>query len=143
MPSLKAAPISSRVWISEHRLPSPRLTTRYGDVSRIEPQRDPNVPDEAMPAVIVDPARPGFGYTGRVLGVGPVILIADDTLNQVMQWQHRMSQPWPFGGVSTVFYPNTRLLTIRSANGFWTWRVEPAYYPTVRDPLAWCVGFLR
>lgn len=149
MPSLAAAPIDGRVWINEHLKPRRRLVTKYGDVSEIKPERDPAVPDEAMREVQIDPqagiapGAAGYGYTGRVLGVGPVILLADETLNQVLQWQHRTGRPWPFGGVRTAFDPHTFMFSIEAANGSWRWRVVPAYWPMVRHPAAWCVGLLE
>lgn len=149
MPSLAVAPLESRVWINEYLKPTRRLVTKYGDVSQIKPERDPAVPDEAIRAIHVDPlagtaARsPGYGYTGRVLGAGPVILLADDTLNQVLHWQQRTGRPWPFGGVRTAFDGDTRLFSIQAENGWWLWQVLPAYWPTMRHPAAWCVGVLE
>ena len=149
MPSLAAAPLEGRVWISEYLKPRPRLVTKYGDVSRIEPERDPSVPEEAMKRIQIDPragvapGAAGYGYTGRVLGVGPVILLADEVLNQVLEWQARTGKPWPFGGVQTAFHPDTRAFAINAANGAWRWRVEPAYWPTARWPAAWSVGLLE
>lgn len=149
MPSLAVAPLEGRVWINEYLKPKRRLVTQYGDVSQIRPERDPKVPDEAIRAVQVDPLAgtavrsAGYGYTGRVLGVGPVILLADDTLNQVLHWQHRTGRPWPFGGVRTAFDADTRLFSIQAENGWWLWRVLPAYWPTMRNPAAWCVGVLE
>lgn len=149
MPSLAAAPLEGRVWINEYLKPRRRLVTKYGEVSQIKPERDPAVPDEAMRAVQIDPkagierGAAGYGYTGRVLGVGPVILLADETLNACMQWQHRTGRPWPYGGVSTAFDADCRVLAIAAANGVWRWRVLPAYWPTMREPAAWCVGVLE
>ena len=149
MPSLAVAPLEGRVWINEYLKPRQRLTTKYGDVSRIEPERDPAVPEEAMKRIQVDPragvapGAAGYGYTGRVLGAGPVILLADETLNAVLQWQARTGKPWPFGGVQTSFSPDACLLFIRAANGSWRWRVLPAYWPTARWPAAWCIGVLE
>lgn len=146
MPSLAAAPLEGRVWINEYLKPARRLVTKYGDVSEIRPERDPAVTDEAIKAVQIDPragiakGAAGYGYTGRVLGAGPVILISDDVLNQVLQWQHRTGDPWPFGGVRTRFDASSRLFTIEAANGSWCWRVLPAYFPTMRHPAAWCIG---
>lgn len=146
MPSLSAAPLTERVWINEYLKPTRRLVTKYGDVSEIRPERDPAVPEEAMRAVQIDPkagierGAAGYGYTGRVLGAGPVILLADATLNAVMQWQARTGKPWPYGGVLTAFQPDARLLLIQAANGSWRWRVLPAYFPTMRHPEAWCIG---
>jgi hypothetical protein len=149
VPSLAAAPLEARVWINEYLKPTRRLVTKYGDVTQIKPERDPNVPLEAMREVQIDPAAgiakgaAGYGYTGRVLGVGPVILLSDDVLNQCLQWQARTGQPWPYGGVLTSFDPNTRNLFIAAANGSWRWQVVPAYWPTMREPAAWCVGLLE
>lgn len=150
MPSLQAAPLEERVMITEYILrdylvPNNRLVTKYGDVSQIKPERDPNVPTKALikRRTLIDDPNPGYGYTGRVIGAGPVILLADETLNQVLQYQHRTARPWPYGGVLTRFDPDTRLLTIDAANGSWTWLVVPAYWPTMRDPAAWCIGILE
>lgn len=149
MPDLKVAPLDGRVWINEYLKPRHRLTTSYGDVSQIKPERDPRIPDEAMKQVQIDPrvgiekGAAGYGYTGRVLGTGPVILLADETLNSVMQWQHRTGNPWPYGGVRTSFHVDTQLLTIEAANGWWRWRVLPAYWPTMKHPERWCIGLIE
>lgn len=118
------------------------LTCEYGDVSQIQPERDPRVPAGAMPGTVVDPARPGYGYTGRLLNPGPVILLAANTREQIERWQTERREPWPFGGVQSSIKGD--VLTITARNGEWDWRLHPAYWPEMGNnpngERGWYVG---
>lgn len=114
----------------------PTLTCEYGDITQIAPERDPRVPAANMPDTIVDPTRPGYGYTGRLLHPGHVILLAAGTREQIERWQTERREPWPYGAVHSSIAGET--LTIRARNGEWDWQLHPAHWPEQGG--SWYIG---
>lgn len=119
------------------------LNGRLSEITPLIPERDPAVttlPDQP------DPAVPGYGYTGRLTTVGPVILLAADQRQQIEGWQRdHAGQPWPLYGMRSHIDRDT--LSIQATNGTWTWRLHPAYWPEMGDTahgeFGWYVGTPR
>lgn len=118
------------------------LTCDYGDVSPLEPERDQRIPASMMPDTVVDPTRPGYGYTGRLTNPGRVILLAANTREQIERWQAEHHEPWPFGGVASSI--TNEVLTITARNGQWDWQLHPAQWPeqahTRMGEYGWWIG---
>ena len=123
--------MTQRVLIEERRNPLTgelSLATRFGVVTHIRPERDPNVPACDLPPVM-DPTRPAFGYTGKLLDVdeGNVILLDQRITQQIEQWQRVWHEAYPAFGMRQ--YIKADVFTIEATNGVWRWRLMPAYWP--------------
>jgi hypothetical protein len=140
------SPLPDLVLIEERRNPfttALELHTRFGVVTHIQPGRDLRVPAQDLPEVM-DPARPAFGYTGRLLHAdqAPVILLDQRMRQQITEWQRVWHEPFPAFGMRQAIRGDA--LTIEATNGAWIWRLLPAYWPQMsghhNGDRGWWVG---